>query len=112
MQEVQAICDRVLIINKGNLVADDPIEQLQAIVAGEAVVTVEFMQKVSVNQLSKINGVNGVKKLDNQRWQLTSDTKIDIRAAVFQFAVDKQLTLLEMHKEIFSVEDVFQQLTR
>lgn len=113
MQEVQAICDRVLIINKGNLVADDPIEQLQARMTGEAIVTVEFLQKdVSAKQLNKIKGVNSVKKMPNQRWQLAADQKNDIRPAVFQFAVDHQLTLLEMHKEVFSVEDVFQKLTR
>ena len=112
MQEVQAICDRVLIVNKGVLVADDPIDQLQARVAGEVVVTVEFMQLVHKNQLEKIKGVDSVKKLAKNRWQLRSPQEKDIRPAVFQFAVDQQLTLLEMHKEVFSVEDVFQKLTR
>ena len=112
MQEVQAICDRVLIINKGHLVADDSIEQLQSRVSGESVVTVEFMQPVSSNQLSKINGVQRVEKLNKNRWQLISGPKNDIRPAVFQFAVDNQITLLEMHKQVFSVEDVFQKLTR
>lgn len=112
MQEVQAICDRVLIINKGNLVADDSIEQLQSRLAGEVVITVEFMESVSSNKLSKINGVNRVKKMPNHRWQLIAHQNSDIRPAIFQFAVDEQLTLLEMHKEIFSVEDVFQKLTR
>ena len=112
MQEVQAICDRVLIINKGKLVADDPIDQLQSRVAGEIVVTVEFTQQVQQNLLNKINGVESVKKLSKNRWQLRAPQDRDIRPAIFQFAVDNQLTLLEMHKEVFSVEDVFQKLTR
>lgn len=112
MQEVQAICDRVLIINKGELVADDPIEQLASRVEGEVVVTVEFMQKVQAAQLNKIKGVNSVKKIGGNRWQLSAPLETDIRPAVFNFAVEQHLTLLEMHKEVFSVEDVFQKLTR
>lgn len=112
MQEVQAICDRVLIVNKGELVANDPIEQLQARVAGESIVTVEFMQTVKEGQLKKIEGVNAIKKISGKRWQLSAPQNSDIRPAVFRFAVANDLTLLEMHKEIFSVEDVFQKLTR
>ena len=112
MQEVQAICDRVLIINKGRIVADDPIETLQNRIAGETIVTVEFQQEVTLQQLEKINHVKKVEKAGNRRWKLITDAERDIRADLFRFAVDHKLVLLEMHKEVFSVEDVFQQLTR
>ena len=112
MQEVQALCDRVLIINKGKIVADDPIGQLQNRVSAELVVTVEFNQAAHENKLRHIRHVKRVENLGKNRWRLTSDAAQDIRGDVFRFAVDNQLTLLEMHKEVFSVEDVFQELTR
>jgi len=112
MQEVQAICDRVLIINKGKIVADDPIESLTNRIVGESVVNVEFLEKTSANALQKIKGVRKVKALDGNKWQLNAAQEDDIRAAIFRFAVDQQLTLIEMQKKISSVEDVFQQLTR
>lgn len=112
MQEVQALCDRVLIINKGEIVADDPIDELQRRVSGGSVVTVEFQQDVQAERLKAIPKVNRVKKLSKNRWQLYAETNADIRASVFTFAVNNQLTLLEMHQETHSVEDVFQELTR
>lgn len=110
MQEVQAICDRVLIINRGRLVADDPIDRLQSRLEGEVILTVEFKQKVDSKRLQNIEGVKSVKSR-GRRWQLISDKNTDAREAVFSFAVANQLTLLELHKEEISVEDVFRRLT-
>jgi ABC-2 type transport system ATP-binding protein len=112
MQEVQALCDRVLIINKGKIVADDPIEQLTNRIKGESVITVEFHQAATESKLAAIRHVKKVKSLGKNRWQLSADSSHDIRGDIFRFAVDNQLTLLEMHKEVFSVEDAFQQLTK
>lgn len=110
MQEVQAICDRVLIINRGQLVADDPIDRLQSRLEGEVIITVEFKQKVDQKRLLAIKGVKAVKPI-GKRWQLISEKSIDVREAVFSFAVANQLSLLELHKEEISVEDVFRRLT-
>lgn len=112
MQEVQALCDRVMIINKGIIVADDKIDTLQNRISGESLVTVEFLQNVDVSKLIKIQNVKNVKTLGFNRYQLSSDLNKDIRSHIFRFAVDHQLTLLEMHKEVFTVEDVFQELTK
>lgn len=112
MQEVQALCDRVLIINKGEIVANDPIQKLQERVSGESIVTVEFRQKVKKELLQKISNVNRVEALGKAHWKLASNQDKDIREAVFNFAVSNNLTLLEMRKEVFSVEDVFQELTK
>ncbi len=111
MQEVQALCDRVLIINKGKIVANDSIEHLQLRVSGESVVTVAFLGKAKKELLEKIKNVRRVESLGKNRWQLFSDTTKDIREDVFNFAVSNKLTLLEMHKEVFSVEDVFHKIT-
>ncbi|MEY4203122.1 MAG: hypothetical protein RL013_825 [Bacteroidota bacterium] len=110
--EVEAVCDRAIIINKGRLVADAPIQQLKQQFVGQSVVTVEFAEQTNAQQLSGIKRVKSVERIGERRWKLTSDASQDIRADVFAFAVGNQLTLLELHKEVFSVEDVFQQLTR
>ena len=110
--EVEAVCDRAIIINKGKLVADAPIQALKQQFSGQSIVTAEFAEKVDKNTLSTIKNVQMVKELGKNKWQLTADASMDIRAEVFAFAVAHHLTLLELHKEVFSVEDVFQQLTR
>ena len=112
MQEVQALCDRVMIINKGVIVADDTIDTLQNRMRGESLVTVEFLQNIDNQRLAKIVNVKNVKVLAANRYQLSSDLNKDIRADVFRFAVDNQLTLMEMRKEVYTVEDVFQELTK
>lgn len=112
MQEVQAICDRVLIINRGKVVANDPVEALQDRISGSTTVTVEFLEKTQKEFLKKIRKVNSIESLGNNQWKLTADLKDDIRKDIFDFAVQNKLTLLGMKKEVYSVEDVFQELTK
>lgn len=112
MQEVQAICDRVVIINKGQLVADDSIDDLQKRIAGAKTITVEFKEKVAAKDLRQINQLSEVKELGRKKWQLTSNSEQDVREAIFKFAIQNNLTLLEMHQELHSIEDIFQQLTK
>ena len=111
MQEVQALCDRVIIINQGRLVADDPIERLQSRMAGEHLITLGFSKKIGKEKLERIDGITKVETLGNNRWRLTSTTKKDVREAIFRLAVELDTPLLEMHKDELSVEDVFRQLT-
>lgn len=110
--EVEAVCDRAIIINKGKLVANAPIQELKQQFTGQSIVTAEFVGKTSEGQLKKIKNVQTVTSLGPNTWQLTASAAHDIRADVFAFAVANNLTLLELRKELFSVEDVFQQLTK
>jgi ABC-2 type transport system ATP-binding protein len=110
--EVEAVCDRAIIINKGKLVANAPIQELKQQFTGQNIVTVEFAEPTSIARLKKINHVQEVKDLGHNRWQLISPVANDIRSDVFAFAVSDKLTLLELHKEVYSVENVFQQLTK
>lgn len=112
MQEVQALCDRVIIIDKGRIVANDPTQQLQTRVTAECVVTVEFNQAVKEADLRKIRHVKEVKKFNSKRWQVKSEVEHDTRGDLFRFAVDNNLILMEMRREVLSVEDVFQELTK
>lgn len=113
MQEVQALCDRVIIIDRGNLVADDPIENLTNRLSGTSSLSVTFDRKVDIKKLGQIPGVMKVEA--NQEafgYRLSLRDKTDPRAEVFRFAVDNQLVLLGMQKEEGSVEDVFRALTK
>lgn len=112
LTEVEAICDRAIIINKGKLVADSAVGELRERFAGQSVVTAEFAQSVERQRLEKIKNVQSAKSVGKNLWQITSAADQDIRAEVFQFAVQNNLILLELRKEVFSVEDVFQQLTK
>lgn len=111
MQEVQAVCDRVIIINRGRIVADDPMQVLQERIAGESVVTVEFQQEVKKEMLMTIPGVRRVKMLEGKRRQLICAADQDIRPQVFEFVKKHDLSLVEMHRESLSVEEVFKKLT-
>lgn len=111
MQEVRALCGRVVIINRGRLVANDPIDQLQARLRGEAIITVAFLEDTTAEALRRIPGLADVKAAGRRRWQLFTSSQDDLRPLVFRFAVDQNLTLLELHQESATVEDVFRQLT-
>lgn len=112
MQEVQAVCDRVLIINQGKLVADDPIDRLQARLQGEIRITAEWLTAVATSALQKIPGVRRVLALNEKCVELFASSEVDIRPALFQFSVDQKLVLVELHQERSSMEQVFQQLTQ
>jgi len=112
MQEVQALCDRVLIINQGKIVANDSIETLKQKVTGQSVVKVEFLKAPDKSKLLNINNVDKVVGLGGEKFQLVTNSGKDIRKAIFDFAVNNQYVLLGMEQEVSSVEDVFKELTK
>jgi ABC-2 type transport system ATP-binding protein len=111
MQEVEAMCDRVIIINKGRIVADQETESLQQFAGNVQVITVEFDKPILKNALQSIPGVRDVKHVKENTWQLHTASDKDIRGDVFQFAVQNKLAVLTMNKEEQRLEDVFKQLT-
>lgn len=112
MQEVEAVCDRVIIIDKGKIVADDTTDQLAKLSSGKSVITVEFSDNVSKQLLKTIKDIDSLKKIKDNIWQIYTESGKDIRPIVFQFAVDNKLKLLSMQKEEKSLEQVFRQLTK
>jgi ABC-2 type transport system ATP-binding protein len=112
MQEVEAICDRAIIIHKGKIVADDSTQNLQHISISGNVVRVEFSSAVDAGLLAKINGIKAVTTLTPFSFQLTAQPSADIRPDIFRFAVDQKLTVLAMQKEELRLEEVFQELTK
>ncbi|MCX6247892.1 MAG: gliding motility-associated ABC transporter ATP-binding subunit GldA [Bacteroidetes bacterium] len=112
MQEVEAICDRAIIIHKGKIVADDSTKNLHQISSAANVVKVEFSSAVDARLLAAINGVKSVKEVSPVSFQLTAQSSYDIRPDVFRFAVEHQLTVLALQKEELRLEEVFQELTK
>jgi ABC-2 type transport system ATP-binding protein len=109
MQEVQAICSRVIIINKGKIVADDTVEGLKSHQKGLTLVQVEFKESIDKSLLSKINGIHKVTGDNQLTIEYSGDE--DIREILFRFAVENKYTLLNLNIEKQSLEDVFQQVT-
>lgn len=111
MQEVKAICDRVIIINKGKIVADESTDILQQNAAGETTVFVEFDNAIEKEKLERIHGVSRVTDMGKNKWKITSQNNIDIRADVFKLAVQNGIAVLSQHREEKSLEDIFRSLT-
>lgn len=111
MQEVEAICDKVIIINKGVIVANDETKNLQRN-STRQIITVEFDKTVTQEMLMTINEVDLVRFIVDNTWQLMSSSKADVRKEIFNFAVANQLGVLTLNKEEQKMEDVFKQLTK
>ena len=102
----------MIIVNKGKIVADDSTEKIQKGTSTKQIITVEFDKEPSKNLLKNIAGVNTVRLIKNNTWQIESSSEKDIRAEVFQWAVQNNLTVLAMQKEEQKLEDVFKELTK
>jgi len=112
MQEVQALCDRVIIINEGQLVADDPIDMLQNRLKGEDIVYLELASKRDANKLTEIDGVTRVNQESDTKYTITADNGKDVRPEIFKMAIQQNWIILEMRREQKNVEYIFQQLTK
>jgi len=113
MQEVEAICSRVIIINKGILVADGSIDQLKGgQFAQKQKVFVEFDKSPNLEVLRKIQGLRKIEPVNATTFIAESDGNADLRPAIFHFAVNNQLVLLSLKEQQQSLENVFQDLTK
>ncbi len=111
LQEVQAICNRVLIINLGKLVADNPTEELMQRFAGKIYLRLNFLRPIDAEVLRRMEGVEDVlKKPDHYLLRIRGGGR-DIREEIFRYAVRTDNVLLEMSQEVQSLENVFQALT-
>lgn len=111
MQEVEAICDRVIIIKDGKIVADDTTAHIQQNDSESQTVFVEFDNEISRNKLSQITGVGSVKHLEANKWLFESN-ETDIRANIAKYAQQNNLLVLTMRVEEKSMEEVFKELTK
>lgn len=111
MQEVEAMCQRVIIINRGSLVADDAVKALQQRVKGETVVEVEFSQAINEADLRKQPHISQLKKIAVNTYEVRSQGKDDLRQQLFAYAVANHISVLNMSKKENSLEEVFRELT-
>lgn len=113
MQEVEAICNRVIIVNKGQIVANDTTAVLQnSMASNRHFITVEFDKPSSREALKNIEGVVDAKNTNGNSWRIEVNTEKDIRSTIFQYAVNSGLAVLTLHKEEQRLEDVFKELTK
>lgn len=111
MQEVEAICDRVIIIKTGKIVADNTASELQY-EEDHQVVFVEFEGNVSKNQILKIKGINKVEQVGENGWLVESNGNLDLRKTIAQFAQQNNALVLTLRKEERTLEEVFKSLTK
>ncbi|HYG21086.1 MAG TPA: gliding motility-associated ABC transporter ATP-binding subunit GldA [Ohtaekwangia sp.] len=111
MQEVEALCDRVIVINKGQIVADDTLSNLLRKTSGGQILVIEFEREIAIENLAIIPGVLGVQHEGQGTYRLRASPTTDIRPALFRMAADKHLALVGLRQEESSLESVFHDLT-
>lgn len=112
MQEVEAICDRVIIINKGQIVADDETSKLSKLLGNTEIIQVELDKEIDIKEIEKVAQVMSVKKISSKSYEITSSTEGDTRKELFQWAVKSDIQILGMNRKEGNLEHIFQQLTQ
>jgi ABC-2 type transport system ATP-binding protein len=112
MQEVQALCDRVIVINKGKIVADDKLEHILKSQRAQAAIIVQFERDVQSEQLKSLPGVIEVQAMNDHTYKVVCDGAVDVRPEIFRFAADNNLSLIGLKLEENSLENIFRDLTQ
>ena len=110
MQEVEALCDKVIIINKGVVVANDNIENLTK--ESDNVLVVEFDGNVTMEMLRNLVGLKQAKAIKENHWILESKADLDIRQDLMRWAINNNVIIKSMQREETSIEECFQRLTK
>ena len=111
MQEVEAICDRVIIIDKGQIVADNKLDHLVT-ADKEQVIEVEFDYKVEEQLLAKLENISSYVNTHDMTWELTFVTDKDMRPTIFDFANENGLKTLQLNQKNKNLEAVFREITK
>ncbi|WP_026728554.1 gliding motility-associated ABC transporter ATP-binding subunit GldA [Flavobacterium denitrificans] len=111
MQEVEAICDRVIIIDKGQIVADNKLDHLVS-TDKEQVIEVEFDYQVEQQLLAKLENITSYVNTHDMTWELTFVTEKDMRPAIFDFANENGLKTLQLNQKNKNLEAVFREITK
>ena len=110
MQEVEAMCDRAIIISNGNIVADKKLEDL--LTDQHQIIEVEFDLRVEEQLLNSLPNLKEAKNINENHWNLIFETDVDMRAEVFDFANNNGLRTLQLNRKVVSLELLFQSLTK
>ena len=110
LQEVEALCDRVIIINKGRLIADSPLDKLRLERRSNSV-RVAFKEELAPSQLASLKGVTAVRKLSAQEWELQAEEVADVKKQLLELALQNNWNIVSLQSENQSLEDIFRRLT-
>jgi ABC-2 type transport system ATP-binding protein len=112
MQEVEAICDRVIIVDKGVIVANEEKNKIYSIIKSpKQIIHVEFDKNIDKSELAGVQNVTSVNQIRNNTWLIEATGEADIRPDLFALAVRKNLTVLSLQKQENNLEEVFRHLT-
>jgi ABC-2 type transport system ATP-binding protein len=112
LQEVEALCERVIIINLGNIVADDLLSNLQKNNTGQQQVTIEFKEEVDINLLKTLQGVGSVKNVQHSMFNIQCSSAESVKKQLLQLSIDKNLNIVSLQSGEQRLEDVFRELTK
>ena len=111
LQEVEALCDRVIIINKGRLVADSPLSQLRARNAGTNTIQVVFRESPDRTALEQLPNVSAVSLMPDGHWELQTVAPDDVKRELMELALQNNWNIVSLQSENRSLEDIFRRLT-
>ena len=111
LQEVQAICDRVIIINKGKIVADDSLANLQKGKISNHFIIVEFKEPVDKSVLNNLKDVTNLEQLQTTNYKLQTTNPEGVRKQLMQLSLQNNLNIVSLQSESNSLEDIFRDLT-
>lgn len=111
LQEVEAICDRVIIINKGNIVADDKLSNLQKGKTDKHAVMVEFKETVDITTLKTIKEVTSIEQLQTTNYKLITTNPESVRKQLLELSLKNNLNIVSLQSESNTLEDIFRNLT-
>ncbi len=112
MQEAEAVCDRIIIINNGKIMADELKNNIHSVIKKHRqIIKIEFDKTPEISELQKITGIVSARSDSGNIWIIEAEGEDDIRPAIFSFAVKNNLTVLSLQKEESNLEEVFRHLT-
>jgi len=111
LQEVQAICDRVIIINKGVIVADDQLSNLQKGSSNEQYVLVQFKEDITAEMITELEDVLSSARLETGSWKLKTNHPENVRRQLLELSLKNNLNIVSLQSENNSLENIFRQLT-
>lgn len=111
MQEVEAVCDRIIIINKGNIVADNDASNIRKEFQSKSVLLIEFDQSIDIQQIKKMNGVQTVQQQAGNQYVIAYDSSFDLRVEISKYASKNGLLILQMNVQSSNLENIFKELT-
>ncbi|HEY4206273.1 MAG TPA: ATP-binding cassette domain-containing protein, partial [Puia sp.] len=110
LQEVEALCDRVIIINKGRLITDSPLKELRLERSSNAI-RVAFKEALEPTQLQSLKGITAVRKISPHEWELQAGDEADVKKQLLELALQNNWNIVSLQSENQSLEDIFRRLT-